>query len=116
MSIPRLVKNPKGHADSGVFFALAAPVENTDWLDGQQMISPVKHDGVLVPAGAMVAVEAISTTVLDEGTDEPQARVLFRVKQGPGQPWYWHRVILRPSDRAALDALTLRFTRPRATW
>lgn len=116
MSIPRLVKTPKGHADQGVFFALAAPVENTDWLDGQKMTSPVKHDDVVVPAGAVVVVEAISTTTLDEGTDEPHVRVLFRVKQARGQSWFWHRVTLRPSDRAALEALTLRFARPRATW
>jgi hypothetical protein len=116
VSLPRLVKQYHGHADRGVFFTLAAPVENTDWLDGQTMTSPVKHDSVVVPAGAVVAVEAISTTTLDEGTDEPQARVLFRVTQGQGQPWFWHRVTLRPSDRAALEALTLRFTRPRVTW
>lgn len=116
MSIPRLVRAYKGHADCGVFFVLSAPVENTDWLNGRTMTAPVKHDSVVVPAGATVAVEAISTTVLDEGTDEPRATVLFRVTQAHGQPWYWHRVTLSPRDRVALKALTLRFSRPIATW
>ena len=116
MSIPRLVKAHKGHADRGVPFALAAAVENTDWLCGGKINGPVKQDGVLVPAGATVFVETITATMLSEITDEPEARVLFRVIQRRGDPWYWHRVTLCPNDRTALDALTLRFTRPRATW
>jgi hypothetical protein len=110
------VRVPKGYADRGVPFALAAAVENTDWLRGRKINAPVKQDGVLIPAGATVFVETITATMLSEITDEPEARVLFLVIQRRGDPWYCHRVTLRPSDRAALDALTLRFTRPRATW
>ena len=115
MSIPRLIRIPKGHADRGVFFALAGAVQNTDWLRGRKMNSPVKQDGVLVPAGATVYIEAISATMLNEITDEPEARVLFSMIERRGEPWYWHRVTLHPSDHAALEALTLRFTRPAAT-
>ncbi len=113
MASVKLTKKFGGAAYRVNLFTLTADVEETDWLDGETMDSPVKADGVVVRAGSTVSITAISATVTDSGTGEAQARVLFRVSEGHGRPWFWHRITLRPSDVAALEALTLRFTRPR---
>lgn len=112
MASVKLVKRYGGAAYTTGVFTLQQPVENTDWLSGRTMDAPVKAESVVVRAGSMVVVEAIGPTMTNPATDAPEARVLFRVTEGPGQPWYWHRLTLRPSDYAALNALTLRFTRP----